>query len=93
MSIRIHISSDSPLEGKSVLAMHLEKVLRRSGIKTVNAHDEISGAYLPPKDRSGNLISVDEVFTDRFMGDRFSEIEIIELHEHPDLDPPKCDCH
>ncbi len=93
MGIKIHVSSDCPLEGKSILVMHLQKVLKRSGIKTVTARDETKGSYLPPKDRQGNLLPIDEVFTDRFMVERFSEVEIIEISEHPDLDPPKCDCH
>lgn len=92
MGIRIHVSSDTPLSGKSALVMHLEKVLKRSGFKTVNAHDEHKGSYIPPRDSSGNIIPADEFFTDVIMGDRFSEVEIIELSEHPDLDIPKCDC-
>jgi hypothetical protein len=93
MGIKIHVSSDCPLEGKSALVMHLQKVLLRSGIKKVTARDERKGTYLAPKDGQGNLISTDDFFTDRFMGERFSHIEIIEISEHPDLDPPKCECH
>lgn len=93
MGIKIHVSSDCPLEGKSALVMHLQKVLMRSGIKTVTARDEKKGTYLPPKDGEGNIISADEFFTNRFMSERFSKVEIIEIPEHPDLDPPECDCH
>ena len=93
MGIKIHVSSDRNFEGKTALVMLLEKVLKRSGVKKVTAHDEMGVAYLPAKDESGNIISADDFFTDTIMCDRFSEVEIIELSEHPDLDPPKCDCH
>lgn len=93
MSIRIYVSSDNPLEGKTALVMHLQKLLKRSGVRTVTARHEERGAYYPSKDKDKNIIPADEVFTDKILGDRFFEIDIVELENPPDLDPPKCDCH